>query len=714
MRRFAPVRPLFIPFAVAAFIGCVAVHPAIAAVFRVDVTTDAVDASPGDGSCATASGECSLRAAIQEANASAGLDIIQLPAAASPGLYELTLVGPGEDAAASGDLDVTDDLAIVGIGGGRITVRSTPTDRVFDVAAGASLSLFSFQVEGGSAPGVAGGCIRNSAGQLELDSITLRDCEALFGGAIANLQGAVLDAVNVTFSDNAASDQGGALGNAAGAVASLTNATIASNTAVSGAGIHNLGTTRIRNTLLTNGNANCAGIEPDSLGHNIESANSCFLDGTGDLTFTDPQIGQLVLNGGHSLTRAPGALSPAVDAGDPNDCPGFDQRERIRPADGDMDLDPICDIGAVEVGAVAPTPTPSVTPTNTGTQPPTNTPTPTVTPTPSETPTTTPTETPTETATPTITGTFTPTRTPTDTPLPTSTRTPTWTRTPTPMVTPTHTRTPTGSVTPTPSVTPSATMTSTPTATPVTPVPAQLIVAEVEANPGQTVQVPVTLAVGDTPVSGANVEIAFDALRAPVATTEGGEPDCFVNPNLPDVAGAFVFRPNGCTGSACARVFAAVFPTFPIRAIPDGSTLFTCRVAVAQDAPFAAYPLAVGGLVVSDTSGNAIPGAIGVDGAVLVSPVPTPTATPTVTPTATATATPSATATPTIACTGDCNGDALVTVDEIVTLVSIALGTVEIDGCLAADSNGDGSVTVDELVTAVTNGLSGCSSEAGG
>jgi CSLREA domain-containing protein len=37
--------------------------------FTVTSTIDAVDAVPGDGVCATAANQCTLRAAIQEANA---------------------------------------------------------------------------------------------------------------------------------------------------------------------------------------------------------------------------------------------------------------------------------------------------------------------------------------------------------------------------------------------------------------------------------------------------------------------------------------------------------------------------------------------------------------------------------------------------------------------------------------------------------------------
>ncbi|MGZ6070666.1 MAG: hypothetical protein ACXWK8_05580, partial [Myxococcaceae bacterium] len=78
----------------------------------MDSTADAVDAAPGDGTCRTAAGTCTLRAALQEANAHAGPDSVLLPA----GTYTLTISGPAEDAAATGDLDITDDLLLVGAG----------------------------------------------------------------------------------------------------------------------------------------------------------------------------------------------------------------------------------------------------------------------------------------------------------------------------------------------------------------------------------------------------------------------------------------------------------------------------------------------------------------------------------------------------------------------------------------------------------------------
>jgi hypothetical protein len=61
-----------------------------------------------------------------------------------------------------------------------------------------------------------------------------------------------------------------------------------------------------------------------------------------------------------------------------------------------------------------------------------------------------------------------------------------------------------------------------------------------------------------------------------------------------------------------------------------------------------------------------------------------------------------------VAGAGDCGGDHLVTVDEILTMVNIALGNAEISNCAAGDANHDGLITVDEILTAVNNALNGC------
>lgn len=60
------------------------------------------------------------------------------------------------------------------------------------------------------------------------------------------------------------------------------------------------------------------------------------------------------------------------------------------------------------------------------------------------------------------------------------------------------------------------------------------------------------------------------------------------------------------------------------------------------------------------------------------------------------------------ACGGDCNGDGIITVDEILTGVNLALGVGSTDECGAMDANGDGAVTVDEILKAVGAALEGC------
>lgn len=61
-----------------------------------------------------------------------------------------------------------------------------------------------------------------------------------------------------------------------------------------------------------------------------------------------------------------------------------------------------------------------------------------------------------------------------------------------------------------------------------------------------------------------------------------------------------------------------------------------------------------------------------------------------------------------LTCTGDCNTDDSVTVDEIITMVNIALGNTDVSACEFGDANGDSQITVDEILTAVNNALNGC------
>jgi hypothetical protein len=52
--------------------------------------------------------------------------------------------------------------------------------------------------------------------------------------------------------------------------------------------------------------------------------------------------------------------------------------------------------------------------------------------------------------------------------------------------------------------------------------------------------------------------------------------------------------------------------------------------------------------------------------------------------------------------------DDAVTVDEVLTLVNIALGSESLDNCRPGDMNGDQRVTVEEILFAVDTTMHGC------
>jgi hypothetical protein len=49
-----------------------------------------------------------------------------------------------------------------------------------------------------------------------------------------------------------------------------------------------------------------------------------------------------------------------------------------------------------------------------------------------------------------------------------------------------------------------------------------------------------------------------------------------------------------------------------------------------------------------------------------------------------------------------------VTIDELITMVNIALGTKPVSECSVGDTSGDGDITIDEIIQAVNRALNGC------
>lgn len=314
---------------------------------------DSIDANPGDGTAADASGSTTLRAAVMEANALFGNDTINLPA----GTYRLGVTGIDENFAYTGDLDVTDtsgSLTIFGAGAGTTFIDAATIDRVFDVFAGATLHLVGVTVTGGrvSAAGVEGGGIYNQ-GTLTLTSSVVTGNAATgqnaSGGGILNTINGTAIITDTTINANVANNGGGGIGNrgavtinggtiasneaydgggialASGSSLRITNGTITSNTAThNGAGIANFyGAVNITGTTLSNNTAsNFAGAiyqegttAVTTISEATLSSNTAQVDGgafynvSGQMTVIDSSVtGNSALNGG-AFSNSGGGLN---------------------------------------------------------------------------------------------------------------------------------------------------------------------------------------------------------------------------------------------------------------------------------------------------------------------------------------------------------------------------------------------------------------------
>ena len=389
--------------------GCAFPEPGEPGYFVVNSTTDSVDAFPGNSVCATASGTCTLRAAIQESNAMAGSNTVELPA----GTYLLTLPGSGGDA--QGDLNINGSVRILGAGatntlidgnGGRLNTR------IFLVQSG-SLQVQDVTLQNGGSPIVPeGGGIRIDAGSVFLTRVVMTGNEAYSnGGAIAMFAG-LLSITDSTLDSNIVTSRGGGLYASTNTTIGITRSTFSNNQSTLGGAIQNFGTLtlenstvsgnsgsagtggiinvgsmdlnnvtitnntsneesagraggisgdggvlNLRNTLIA-GNHNTAGGSPDcagtltSQGHNlIQNTMGCTIVGTttGNKLGVNPLLGPLANNGGPTRTHSLGATSPAREAGNPA-APGSSSTAcRTTDQRGvNRPQGARCDIGAVE------------------------------------------------------------------------------------------------------------------------------------------------------------------------------------------------------------------------------------------------------------------------------------------------------------------------------------------------------------------------------
>lgn len=254
-------------------------------------------------------GDCSLREAIIDANNLGGADVVLLPA----GTYFLSLAGTGEDAAATGDLDILDSLTILGLGAGA-TIDAAGLDRAFHIVGGGgspNVTMSKLTIRGGalSSNGEAGsgGGIYNDAGTLILSYTVVRENDVTpgynscgGGGGIFNNGGSV----TLSFSsaiDNTSDSFGGGISSVEGAVI-LSNASLQGNIAeVQGGGLYNIdGTVVITGSAISLNEVGTLMQAPAiTVGYQAGAANCAYFLGTdgggifsrsGDLIITNTLI----------------------------------------------------------------------------------------------------------------------------------------------------------------------------------------------------------------------------------------------------------------------------------------------------------------------------------------------------------------------------------------------------------------------------------------
>ncbi len=355
---------------------------------------------------------CSLAQAITAANldipvggcpAGLGVDAIVLPVNSKIVLNEVDNTVEG----ANGLPVVSSNITIFGNGSTikRSAAPDTPAFRILLVNYSGRLTLTDATISGGKAAPQEeslGGGVSNSGGTVFLINSTISGNTAAFGGGagnandpsqtaaklylynstvsgnsatqdaggVANVYGTIF-AQNTTISGNSAARLAGGVQNARGTM-TVGNVTIARNSAAGGiGGVLNFGTLFLRQSLISGNRAPGPGKEifnnivPPYFGtivgndFNLFGRNS---SGTALYGFAPVGSDQLLavplseildtkldFNGGSTQSHALVSGSPAIDAIPSANCfSSYDQRNGLRPEDGDGNGTFMCDVGAIE------------------------------------------------------------------------------------------------------------------------------------------------------------------------------------------------------------------------------------------------------------------------------------------------------------------------------------------------------------------------------
>ncbi len=161
--------------------------PALAPAARADTIHVTRTGDPQPDGCAR--NGCTLREAVLAANRRPRADTVLLRSGRT---YRLARAGPGENSAATGDLDLLGPTTVATTRRRRATVDANLLDRAFDAAAPATLSRLVLVRAAAPGPGdeEAGGAVRSSGGELVLRRVKV---VAAQHPAFASQHGAIED-----------------------------------------------------------------------------------------------------------------------------------------------------------------------------------------------------------------------------------------------------------------------------------------------------------------------------------------------------------------------------------------------------------------------------------------------------------------------------------------------------------------------------------------
>ncbi len=278
-------------------------------------------------------GDCSLREAVNAANASATDDTINF----ASGLTTITLTNEIV-------INNAGTLSINGTGANNLTIDGgAGTNRIF-YTNNVTVTISGVTLTGGNGTGATGanygGAVSSEGGSsLTLDGVHVTGNTASNGGGGVYYFGGTHRIINSTFSSNTAQGCGGGIAEYLSTL-TIVNSTISGNTARYGGGLCTFDNNdiKLRNVTVTNNTAEIgggisAGYDGGgslNVGNTIVAGNTAttgfapeidadgsFISAGGNLIgpFEKPLLGALQNNGGTTLTHALLSGSPAIDKG---------------------------------------------------------------------------------------------------------------------------------------------------------------------------------------------------------------------------------------------------------------------------------------------------------------------------------------------------------------------------------------------------------------